>query len=126
MRRLPVGKKAVICGVLAAATLQGAALLNAAVQMALGGTDGLVAAAPLALLTFLFGVVVEVFGVLYVVTPGSAEGASLEGRADDDVSSERWVVIDSDHPLLGQLFGPSPYSLSVICPCVSVLFLRAS
>ena len=90
MQRLPVGKKAVICGVLAAATLQGAALLNAAVQLTLGGSDGLVAAAPLALLTFLFGVVVEVFGVLYVVTPGGAEGAALEGHADDG-SSDRWV-----------------------------------
>ena len=88
MQRMSSGKKVVLCGMLSVASLQAAAVFYAIIRLGLEGTTGLVAAAPLALLTFLVGLGLEVVGVLYLVVPSTGD-ASPESAAPNDSGSEK-------------------------------------
>ena len=82
-------KKAVLCGMLSVATLQGSAVLYTTVRLMLEGTAGLVAAAPLALMTFLIGLGLEVVGVLYLVVPGAGDAPAADPGPHHDSGSDR-------------------------------------
>ena len=82
-------KKVALCGMLSIASLQGSAVLYALLRFALEGTPGLIAAAPLAMLTFLVGLGLEVVGVLYLVVPGGESPTPDPATLHNDSGSER-------------------------------------
>ena len=85
MQKMSSEKKSAVCCLLTVVALQVSAVLYALVRIQLEGLRGFNASAPQALLVFLFGIGLEVVGVLYIVVLSiQAEGPKL---ANIDVTS---------------------------------------
>ncbi len=91
LQQLPANKKATICGLVAVATLQGAAVVNAA-TISLFDIKASSSAAPAALLTLLAGVVLEVIGALYIASPDSSPGVDHHTSVDTVDSRYGYVL----------------------------------
>lgn len=69
LRSLTIGKKYIVCVMVCISGLQLFGVASIVVRLLLFGGNSLLVAAPLILLSIMLGVVIEVFGVLYIVTP---------------------------------------------------------